>query len=888
MGIAAELDITTQSTGTDTSEQHGIGIHLDGEHLSVASAPLDDPDAAPIHHPFAKHEIPPAALVPAIEGEPVRLDCTWPPHPRGTAAAWPPEAWFDQRTCPGRYPLAFAWHAFGALPGISWRWKHRGHEREITPAEAIGAAVAAVAGATDSSAGEVPPVLIIPNHWGTTRQQDLLDACSHAGLSIRLLWRPVAAAFEWCERHRHLADGHTPGNGIGKLLVLHLGLDQFAASVLELIVGERNGERVLLPARQRPDSGLPAPGLVLPGFGFELAYEMAKRTLKRLNITPTPDELWRLLWTTPWISEMLKVLRGQPAEPDACNAIGVTLEAMRDLVWEWRDLFPRLSTNWPSHAADSANQLPAWGGLQLWRQWSKNVNQLAADRKLLGAIVTGPLAAVLQPDGRRFGEVRGREAAPHAARVLVEGSDELPNGVIARNAARYAARVARNEVTYFDTLPRLRTVVMRNGEPDWEPLLADEHQYVPGGKVWKRVPNLSGFAIKPGTTTLTLTIDHEEYPTVRELQADLSRVQVTSREGVSFAVSIEPAAGNARIEVVPEVPKLFGGRRVLVDIRDRGGTAVDTRKTPAEYLADLPRIFPGLLPRGSSAGKWWAAVPKIEEALAITTVGPRLVTALERVRTSLRQKDQNLMGDHTAVASDGTVAVGLQETPALLVQLVETLTARLDTRNVDVRMDIVRALAVTSTPDNDLQSYLLTEINRQRRAMMPDIDDAVLSAIGWCLRDERGIADFAVLLERRLRCSLNGCNNWLKAFSEVLRYRETAAREIPSEVCMSISSLALRVFVEQATAERLSFLFRNSALLIVYLLRRRAWDDDYMPPQSELAVMTKMAFEGVIRDIKARRLVPMGGIVSIPEQLKVMIDYIDRQGRGDFLDWASE
>ena len=72
----------------------------------------------------------------------------------------------------------------------------------------------------------------------------------------------------------------------------------------------------------------------------------------------------------------------------------------------------------------------------------------------------------------------------------------MPSGALAAAAATYAAKLGLGLPTYLDTLPRLRTVVSRNGEM-LSQLLKDDDHYVPGGTVWKRQPNFQACRSRP-------------------------------------------------------------------------------------------------------------------------------------------------------------------------------------------------------------------------------------------------------------------------------------------------------------------------------------------------------------------------------------------------------
>ena len=129
---------------------------------------------------------------------------------------------------------------------------------------------------------------------------------------------------------------------------------------------------------------------------------------------------------------------------------------------------------------------------------------------------------------------------------------------------------------------------------------------------------------------------------MRELKAELRHVDVKRKEPVSLAVSVEPAGGNAKIEVVPDDRQLFAGRRFFVEWR----TMRQTEQTPDEWVAAQPRIFPPLLPRHSSLGRWRKAKEHIQSLLTVLEASGQvgIESRLEGVIGSLRQKGPELPG----------------------------------------------------------------------------------------------------------------------------------------------------------------------------------------------------------------------------------------------------
>lgn len=861
-----------------------FGVHLDAGESFVGLGSVRSPTEA-FCGPRPQPSIAPAALLPLHDGEPVRADVEWPAHPRGSGQLWPPEAWLSSACDPGRYPLAHAWPMLKTATRL-WQWRPHADRPDVVTldaAQAIAAVYAGVLRGTGGGDAMHTPVLVIPNHLNSTLQQRLLDACAAQGLPARLLWRPIAAAMQWCGRHGAEIIESTPtrvAGSVGHVLVVHLGLDEWETAVLELVI-QKNATGVhLIPARPRPRSES-----TLPSFGFDLAFAMAERFLRRHGDEPSPLALWRLMWTTPWLGWTLAVLRGEAiAEPTVQMTLELQGSFVEGVKQAWGEVCPRLG-GLPSSVGNVGDILPTSPGSERFLRWIAVAKEEVSRRSLIGVVVTGPLAGLLQIDGRRFGsQILGR-IWQQPQRVLIEG-DEMPMGSMANSAAEYSARLAAGFPTYLDTLPHLRTVVSKSGEMLWKDLLKDDDQYVPGGTIWVRQPNFSGLSLKAHTNELTVAIHHEEDPSVREIKAELRNLDVAHKAPVSLAVSIEPAGGNARIEVVPDKLELFGGRRVFVEWK----TMRPTGQTPDQWVTAQPRIFPDLLPRHSSSGRWRRSKQDMQSLLAVLEGGGiGIETRLDRVITSLRQKDPTHVGeDYTAVSSEGEVTAPFPTIDPVLRNFVTTLVDSLGTdkrtRLGRIRGDVVRALACTSTSDERFLTFLAARIASQIGRALPEFEDYELAAIGWCVRSAEDAARFALQLKKRMDHSRERSNDWLKALSELLRYRETATQEISSQLCLDLSRHALAVFEAQRQARNLHFLFRNSALIIVYLLRRRAWDDDYLDPESTLALEIKNAFNVAIDDIaQGRAETFQGGTVDIRAALRRMIDYIDRHGSGRIL-----
>ena len=368
-------------------------------------------------------------------------------------------------------------------------------------------------------------------------------------------------------------------------------------------------------------------------------------------------------------------------------------------------------------------------------------------------------------------------------------------------------------------------------------------------------------------------------------------------------VHVTPAQGRARVQVLPEESGALGRRPVYINWQRMR----DTGKSPKEYLDALPRTFPPLMPRHASTNRWWICHDRIRTLLLALRKGRVEPATLEALGSALNTPDQSFKRDRrtgsryaTAVDSEGHPPGGLRATE--LDEFVELLCTELP-RDVlalnSVQQQIIRALGYTSTPRSVFQG-LLSEAIQSRGTRLPPF---VVEAIGWCLRDAADCSRFAevvALLARRGDLKLH----WIKAMAHLVRCRADALRVVASPTAERLCEHFGKVFQQQRKAGRGAYLFRYSAIAIVFSLRRRIYDPEFLSPDSSLAWQLKQEFAKaffastqlqphapvtrLMRDrypdlAKAARpfsLHVRGGAFDMQAALVQLIDYIDRHGRG--------
>jgi hypothetical protein len=577
-----------------------VGVCLMAAETQVAGWFAEDGPAVVSLVPPEAHAIPPAVLVPRFAGEPVRADVHWPPHPRGCGEPWPPESRVPDHGEPGRFPLGYAWRM--VAKGTCWSWQASQTRTSVGPAEAVAHAVAAIVRGHAAPDSIGPHALVVPHHLACAAQQELLDAVRKLGVDVKLLWRPIAAAHAWCSHFRQLftaaevvragEDDHP----VGSILALHMGLDQWELAVIDVLQSRGPDGPMLLPARRRPV------GAALPSYGLELMHRLARRTLEMSHQQPSAARVWELVWCTSWMKVALAMLAGGDfAEVERMPALSphvLTREFIRQQCRQATQHVFGPMVGVPGLLDHHLGPSPRFEEV---RDWCDGHRRAVAAEALIGAVVTGPMANVIE-DRAALGPHYLEKIWPGAQNMLVEGR-EVPDGVLAHGAAAFAQHLAASrgsesvgaasETTsgvtsggggpfHRDTLPRIRMAAVRQGKAAWIDLLAENDRPVPACRRWHRPDTLPPVRITAGTRAIDLALWHQDHATVQRAAAVLPH-RLDRNETGRLHVSVEPAAGQPVIELRPDRPGVFDGVRLRFDLR----AMRDTRVTPDEFLKKL-------------------------------------------------------------------------------------------------------------------------------------------------------------------------------------------------------------------------------------------------------------------------------------------------------------
>ncbi len=510
---------------------------------------------------------PASVLLGYAPGEPLRLDCWMPPHPRGTASDWPPEAIVDGERGSGRFPLAAAWT--GRHNELTWRWNPDVEYRQLDSLDAICFGAAQLA---KLHAHKSPAAIVIPNDFRQREQQKLLDACSSAGVSASLIWLPVAATLAWLEDHRETLPSASPQSDERLIVhVVHADWGRVRCSTLNLVVRTDEFGCRWMPARRRPrDSDWDT-----PGFGWSSAGSCN---------TANVSEVWRGLF---------------------CNR---DRSAVVNSVADSNLL--RQIAHW------SIDQV-TYGEVDL-----ELAAHIANGPSSTAVIFVGDFARQVSS-----GQFVAR-ALRSSTTCVLDGCEG--ENLIARGASMFSQARVQGRTSYLDTLPNLELFVDRSTHYDWLQLLGDSDQFVSGGQQWDLPQPIEGLAVGRGASSIKLVVAHDEYPGVRELQITLDRPAEVDL-GASLRVSATPAQGNARLLLTTEATNGIASRSILANWERMTKLFERDNTTPLDkkrFEQSRPKAFPNLRPRPADPDRWAEFIrsaTRLANTSSISNVSPALL-----------------------------------------------------------------------------------------------------------------------------------------------------------------------------------------------------------------------------------------------------------------------
>ena len=798
-------------------------------------------------------DTPPVVLLPIIRGESVIVGAAAHKHRRGIGRVWPPECqapvYGNYRNGVGRIPLVCAWAKLaacakngfsGILGDTDVRWSPTGEYDISVPSERL---ITESTKAWVQEYAEKKTAIIVPDSLNEAAQQALID---NFDFDVFLTPRPVAVALSWCRRNadNYKCEGEESEEGItiGHLLVITMSFDQWEVVPIEIRAMIFNEKLWLVPVRNRTrDLG----EILRAGVG--LFTGMSIPSCNDIN------EVWQFVFGSEKASGFAdgKIVPAQ----EQINALreyilsGWTVRD-RNLFsrWDiWKDLF-KVSSNM------SIDELKE-GFARLYKQQLQHLNHAAVEQ-CLGVIIDGACARVHVTKNRQFGDI--------IASAFEGYNIEIPDGFEAvRGAAHTAAALNKRLPCYRETIIPIEIHYHSHNEQgdlknDWKMLI--KGTTVKAGSEYKSEEPVEELQIKQGAKILKLTLrrpsDRGEY-IVRQVTSEISQ-ETRQDEPVKISANLRPGQGFAKVTIDSVREGIF-----RTSLNWRTMKPCDPPSPPP--LAYLPKVSIVM----HDEDFWFKAEPTIHSAIrALRSDAPELMDRLVQLRKHINKwpladrvdeyRDRIPKGDiflHYGVfSSDGNLKV--VNSPSLANEFAMECEVYFSRQGISTQTK--KAIQWTASWMYLACPPVIIESARynlqQNIAQTSEVD---LHTIGLCYEKPVDIECFFSALERLFQVRRTGINNWLRAIRNIVRFRDHALRpEIVSRSRLeNIISGLLRSLEDQLDGNidqygngqfqiegignyneqspNLKKIFDNCVLSILYLLKRRRYEPDFMTSDSE-------------------------------------------------------
>jgi hypothetical protein len=802
---------------------------------------------APILRDSSKTSCPPSVLLGREESQSLRLDCWFPSNPIGTGNHWPPEATVTRELGSGRYPVAAAW--FGRLNDEKWRWRVDGNERTLGALEAISFTVSQLA---LINARQHPCVIVIPNDFQQREQQRLLDDCNALGLSASLLWLPIAASLAWVEENLHsLPDPNQTEISELPIAVVHCDWGLIRISKLKLVINSQNGVNRWVPARSRPIKSDES----ITGFGWHDLSACSSANVQ---------DVWNRLFITRSFGEASST-RGSSVLQEIQNW-SITRLSNEDLS----------ITQGDSKSHDASHGLSVCSKHDSIQQLRQELSSLAPSSILL---FVGDFADSVT-------------SAVEISSLLQKYKYCVADGIageqlLAKGASIFARNQVDGRLSYLDTLPNLELFVDRGSQYEWISLLGEADKFVAGGKEWQLQEPIRGLSIRQGASSIKLAVSHED-EFVRELRVPFDR-PIEVGVAAPLYVSATPAQGNAKLRFETD-DTAFRSRMVIHADWKRMNAVIgkDGRQVDkVAYASSQPRSFPNVKPRPADKQRW----EDFERQAKLFLANPRASQPSLFVPSTLKKllESAKFANGCSALSSNGKPPYEIQQ--QLVDQLAKYLFSQLEASDSPFQHqkdDVLRVLAYMSANGDGIEALI-----RQQLISSPNVKELNCLLAGNCIRTPELASTFIVRLLEYIpkRVQQRLLSFQMQAIARLISQREDALSLLSEDHAYQLLTECLKVFKHELESSNLHWLFEHSGLVVVYTLRYRTVNTNFLSPETELALKAKqlfgLAIEKLTERLPQRRQLTMLGSNLSPTRIErlvgaiqQLIDYIDKKGEG--------
>jgi len=300
----------------------------------------------------------------------------------------------------------------------------------------------------------------------------------------------------------------------------------------------------------------------------------------------------------------------------------------------------------------------------------------------------------------------------------------------------------------------------------------------------------------------------------------------------------------------------------------------DLGMSPEGWLEKhCPTLFPEPIQRLGNRLLWGVARDGISRFIQRPSIASAVAVVEKlRHREDLQRRQNGRVEEKTtAIGSDGVVPLSHQPELTEFIGFCLNAISKCKRGSSEMAEKLTRAVGYTATDDARVQSLIGEWLECPKGAL----DSHRLVMCGQCIRSADQVALFAYHFRERMSEGDSRTTNWIKAFAEILRYREHATKEVSLEECNSIAIMLVNVLRSEVHLGKFQYRFNYAALAIAFLLRKRSYEDSFLRPETSVYNAVKTAFFEGQATVSPR---DHANAAKAARTIGLLLKYLDREG----------
>ncbi|MBF0230620.1 MAG: hypothetical protein HQK63_13705 [Desulfamplus sp.] len=822
---------------------------------------------------------------------------------------WPLESQFNPQNGIRRIPVSLAWQLLIAAEDRKVEWKSSDNHK-VSLSDII--AEHTINLLTDKK-DDSKVILSIPNNLNEFAQDAIITSLQKKGCSPTLLWRPIAAAIDWCSKLDQKEINRMEKDD--PFYFIHFGSDLFEFVPLHIRKVERNGKAYAVPIRKQPSITpiLLSGTLILAGAAEHIAKIKYNTNDESViwQIFTSLSQLWSLReeLLTPSadsgsIQEKRFIDTGNTGKSwhvlkDRADNTDISLNNIRTLNYpEW---FIKSIKECCDIELNLENYKDAFSNIAEWVE--NRITELVSntnDDEPGGAIISGHFKN-FKPNGlETLQDIAVRVLKKKinlgfennlAAATYIYSDSNPKSDHIAEGCLKYAYKKSKNLPTYRDSLPKLEIRVRNDDKTGyrWETIVSTDE--IEGGETYFEKFSekfKKHFSVSQGEEHINFFLKRMDADQCRKLPFDFP-APVPEKILVDLHITMEPAQGFASVEIIPDKPELFGKKHLFLDWQRMESADCDEDSPPPISKIGYPEpvilkshlqvfinnetIFKDYINISPRDIKYKQVLSNLKQAIKTTQfINKKSYGILDSNGNISKLTDD----DYIRIPTDSLFK---EEDYLRNKELIRKTIIKLDSeiksaiaKQVNLHPHLKTLITISSfffieAPAN-CRKYLKSILINNRTS----IKSNTIYSIGRSFHLLDDVKLFFEVAIERIKQDTNKTDIWVRGINKILLHREEAYKSLNKEQALFLVSFARDKMKDELFKNNIKMIFKNSANLFLFLLRWRKNESNFLTKATKDYQLGQEVKDILINAVQ------YAGNKNIEKILKQIAKYIEYQG----------